>query len=312
MGLLSKSKTSSQSLTNGADDTASTTTTPPDYSAKVVLLGDSSVGKTSLALRFVNGSFHPFQEPTIGASFLSKTLRVDPSVPMDQVATVFANAEEEEVNEDEGEASSSSNPASTSLSSSSSISPPPAESASAATTTAANADTTTKTNTRSSPTSKSVLLKIWDTAGQERYQSLTPLYFRGATAALLVYDVSKFHSYHTLARWVRELKQFGPSNGILLTVVGNKADLAHEMRSVDPDEAREFAKSIGAVYMETSAKNEINVDQVFQELARRIVVEATSSSSVVNNGANDNNSAVGGAVDLAATADSEKTRSRCC
>jgi Ras-related protein Rab-2A len=284
MGLLSKSKGKTRGRSEQEDVMA---TQPPDYSAKVVLLGDSSVGKTSLALRFVNGSFHPFQEPTIGASFLSKTLRVDPSAPMETFAT-FANVEEAEEQEQncDGESSSS----------------PPLESSSSS---------STATNTAAvaavSPTSKSVLLKIWDTAGQERYQSLTPLYFRGATAALLIYDVSKFHSYHTLSRWVRELKQFGPPN-ILLTVVGNKADLAHEIRNVDQNEAREFAKSIGAVYMETSAKNNINVDQLFQELARRVVME----SSPINNDANSSNNAGDGAVDLSATADSEHTRSKCC
>jgi small GTP-binding protein len=299
MGLLSKNKNKTKTSPSDSD----TTTTTPDYSAKLVLLGDSSVGKTSLALRFVNGSFHPFQEPTIGASFLSKTLRVDPSAsvlfPMEEnhIASSIVNAEEDN---DDGEMESSSSPESSS--SSSPLSRPSENVSSSAA--AINPDA------RSPTATKSVLLKIWDTAGQERYQSLTPLYFRGATAALLVYDVSKFHSYHTLSRWVRELKQFGPPN-ILLTVVGNKTDLAHEMRNVDQHEAREFAKSIGAVYMETSAKNGINVDEVFQELARRIVVHESSSSSSTTTGVN-NNTAVDGAVDLAATADSEYTRSTCC
>jgi small GTP-binding protein len=327
MGLLSRSSktgsTSSKTTKNKADDDLSAAAAAPDYSAKLVLLGDASVGKTSLALRFVNGSFHPFQEPTIGASFLSKTLRVDPAVvppSMDHddkfATTVFSSTppgeeeEEEDVVREASLSSSSSTPAPSSSTS------PAVESAAATATATANNNNNT-TNTRRSPTSKTVLLKIWDTAGQERYQSLTPLYFRGATAALLVYDVSKYHSFHTLSRWVRELKQFGGpqlhSNGgngsILLTVVANKADLAHEMRSVDIDEARAFAKSIGAVYMETSAKNDINVHLVFQELARRIVMEAEASAN------NDDTTAAavdGGALDLAATTESEYTRSKCC
>lgn len=37
----------------------------------------------------------------------------------------------------------------------------------------------------------SLRFEIWDTAGQEKYHSVTPLYYRGAHAALLVYDISK-------------------------------------------------------------------------------------------------------------------------
>lgn len=44
---------------------------------KMVLLGESAVGKSSLVLRFVKGQFHEYQESTIGAAFLTQTVNVD-------------------------------------------------------------------------------------------------------------------------------------------------------------------------------------------------------------------------------------------
>lgn len=179
------------------------------HTVKLVLLGDSGVGKTSIALRFVHDSYHPFVEATIGATYLSRNVALP--------------------EEEEDGTSSSSSPR------------------------------------------KAVELKIWDTAGQERYQSLTPLYFRGAGAALLVYDVTKLHSYQTLQRWVRELKHTGPEH-VLLTIVGNKSDLSTE-RTVSREDAEVYAESIGAVYMEVSAKTGDNVRAVFDDIAVRVSQE---------------------------------------
>eukprot|EP00977_Amphora_coffeiformis_P012986 scaffold3330_cov164-Amphora_coffeaeformis.AAC.18 len=177
------------------------------HTVKLVLLGDSGVGKTSVALRFVHNSYHPFVEATIGATYLSRNVALPGG--------------------DEQRSSSSSR--------------------------------------------KAVELKIWDTAGQERYQSLTPLYFRGSGAALLVYDITKLHSYQTLQRWVRELKHTGPEN-VLLTIVGNKSDLSQD-RTVLREDAEAYAESIGAVYMEVSAKTGENVAEVFDNIAIRVSQE---------------------------------------
>jgi len=52
---------------------------------KLVLLGDASVGKSCIAVRFVRGDFFEFQEPTIGAAFMTQTL----NVPSKQVIVKF-------------------------------------------------------------------------------------------------------------------------------------------------------------------------------------------------------------------------------
>lgn len=40
-----------------------------------------------------------------------------------------------------------------------------------------------------------VKFEIWDTAGQERYHSLAPMYYRGAAAAIIVYDITSSVRY---------------------------------------------------------------------------------------------------------------------
>lgn len=69
--------------------------------------------------------------------------------------------------------------------------------------------------------------QIWDTAGQEKYHSLAPMYYRGAGAAIVVYDITKMHSFRTLKEWVNELQAQGPQD-IAIAIAGNKRDLESE------------------------------------------------------------------------------------
>ncbi|KAL1475881.1 hypothetical protein MTO96_019104 [Rhipicephalus appendiculatus] len=65
---------------------------------------------------------------------------------------------------------------------------------------------------------------IWDTAGQERYRALAPMYYRGAGAAVIVYDITSMESFNAVQSWVRELQLHGDPN-IALGIAGNKCDL---------------------------------------------------------------------------------------
>ena len=160
---------------------------------KVVLLGESAVGKSSLVLRFVKREFHEFQESTIGAAFLTQTVQID--------------------------------------------------------------DTTVK-------------FEIWDTAGQERYHSLAPMYYRGAQAALIVYDITSRDSFLKAQNWVRELQRQASTN-IVIALVGNKLDLASK-RAVQNSEAKSYADDNNLLFMETSAKTAVNVVEVFTAIATRL------------------------------------------
>lgn len=189
-----------------------------EQSVKVVLLGESGVGKSSLALRFVTEKFRPYSEATIGASFMSKSITF------------------------------SSEPTSTQQ----------------------QQDASPKKQSTSFGTQQQrhIGFKIWDTAGQEKYRSLAPMYYRGASAAILVYDITNPSSFAALKDWASELKQNGPSD-LVLVVCGNKLDLI-DYRLVGRSVGEEYAAGIGAMYVEASAKEGKGVEDMFTDVARRV------------------------------------------
>ena len=100
------------------------------------------------------------------------------------------------------------------------------------------------------------------------------MYYRGAQAAIVVFNVTSQGSFEGAKSWVKELQRKAPPE-LVIAIVGNKCDLTD--RKVNPEEAREFAASIKnsltnaeAFYMETSAKNNVCVADVFQEVAKRV------------------------------------------
>ena len=113
-----------------------------------------------------------------------------------------------------------------------------------------------------------VKFEIWDTAGQERYHSLAPMYYRGAAAAIVVYDIQSQSSFARAKSWVRELQR-QPNAALVMALAGNKADL-EEGRQVEDAEARAYAEENGLFFMETSAKTAANVNDLFYEIARKL------------------------------------------
>ncbi|RQM18030.1 hypothetical protein DD237_001870 [Peronospora effusa] len=173
---------------------------------KLVLLGDTAVGKSCLVVRFVRDEFFEFQEPTIGAAFLTQTVGLEDGL--------------------------------------------------------------------------TVKFEIWDTAGQgkfvqyksqcvqERYRSLAPMYYRGAAAAIVVYDVTNKDSFTGAKSWVKELQRRGDPN-VVIALAGNKADL-EARRNVEFEEAHQYAEDNDILHMETSAKTAVNVKDLFVAIAKRL------------------------------------------
>ncbi|KAG8758225.1 hypothetical protein FRC14_000472 [Serendipita sp. 396] len=81
-----------------------------------------------------------------------------------------------------------------------------------------------------------VKLQIWDTAGQERFRSLAPIYYRGANAAIIMYDLTRLESFNDVRIWIEELKK-NCDPDLLIYIVGSKADLVSQ-RQVTPDHVR--------------------------------------------------------------------------
>ena len=115
---------------------------------------------------------------------------------------------------------------------------------------------------------RAVTLEIWDTAGQERYESLAPMYYRRAQAAIVVYDITNPGTFQRAKMWVNELRERG-SLDVVIALAGNKADLT-DKRMVDYKEADAYAKENSLLLMETSAKTAMNVNEIFQAVAETI------------------------------------------
>ena len=172
---------------------------PRETRVKLVLLGDTGVGKSAIVVRFVQGEFSNESKVTVCAAFLAKALRI-PESP-----GVLA---------------------------------------------------------------KAVKFEIWDTAGQERYASLAPLYYRGAGAAVVVYDITSTASFEKARFWVKELQKHASPN-INMVLVGNKKDL-ETRRAVRREDARAFANENGmAMECEASALSGDGVIEIFKAVAMR-------------------------------------------
>jgi len=172
---------------------------------KIVVLGESGVGKTSLLLRYVENKFTIATKSTIGSDFLSKEIEVD---------------------------------------------------------------------------GKPITLQIWDTAGQERFQGLGNSFYRGADGVIFVFDVTRKKSFDELPAWKKSfLIQIGQeaNENFPMLILANKVDL--DDRQVSKTEARDWCTEQGVQMYETSAKEAINVDKAFEEIAR-IALSRTKEDDV--------------------------------
>ena len=115
---------------------------------------------------------------------------------------------------------------------------------------------------------KSISFDIWDTAGQELYRAVAKNFYLNASIGILVYDIRRKQSFESIKNyWYEQLKESGEEN-MILGIAGNKCDLFEE-EDVSEQEGRNFAKSIGAVFKLTSCKENIGVDELFQECGKK-------------------------------------------
>lgn len=173
-----------------------------DYMFKLLIIGNSSVGKTSFLFRYADDSFTSAFVSTVGIDF--------------KVKTVFRN-------------------------------------------------------------DKRVKLQIWDTAGQERYRTITTAYYRGAMGFILMYDITNEESFNAVQDWVTQIKTYSWDNAQVV-LVGNKCDMPNE-RVVAAERGKQFADHLGLEFFETSAKENVNVKQVFDSLVDNICQKMSENLS---------------------------------
>ncbi|RLN74275.1 hypothetical protein BBJ28_00006221 [Nothophytophthora sp. Chile5] len=131
---------------------------------------------------------------------------------------------------------------------------------------------------------KKIKMTIWDTAGQERFRTLTSSYYRGAQGIVLVvglshmcgivsylaavYDVARRDTFENLDLWLQEVEVYSPAGGrdVVKLLVGNKID---KERVVSRREAEDWARSKGMLFVESSAKTKIGIQQVFNEVVQK-------------------------------------------
>jgi small GTP-binding protein len=114
---------------------------------------------------------------------------------------------------------------------------------------------------------KKIEIQIWDTAGQEQFRSLSPVYYRNASAAILVYDISDQLSFSDLPTWVNEFRSAAESDAIIM-IAGNKADLTDVQ--VAEETARAWADAHGFPLALTSAKTGDGIQRLFENLAEQL------------------------------------------
>jgi small GTP-binding protein len=117
--------------------------------------------------------------------------------------------------------------------------------------------------------STNVNLQIWDTAGHERFRSLAPMFYRGATCALLVYAIIDEASFSDVKSWADEIKQQTDSAPKLF-LVGNKSDLETQ-RAVTTARGEALATELDACFCEVSARTGNGIDELFVRVAEEVV-----------------------------------------
>ncbi|XP_038057642.1 ras-related protein Rab-13-like isoform X2 [Patiria miniata] len=125
-----------------------------------------------------------------------------------------------------------------------------------------------------------IKMQLWDTSGQERFRSMTQAYYRGAAGVMIVYDVTEETTLHGLTSWLEDVKKYAPED-VDIIILGNKSDVV-EQRVVSKEAGEEFAKNQGLKFFETSANDNTNIMEAFEEMAVLLASKITATRKRVN------------------------------
>lgn len=113
-----------------------------------------------------------------------------------------------------------------------------------------------------------------------RFRSITSSYYRSAHGVIIVYDITKRNTFLSLQKWINEVRNYTASN-VVCALVGNKCDLTEE-REVSTEEAEEVCNLIPEILfqIETSAKENTNVECAFARIAEELMVRRRFESKI--------------------------------
>ena len=119
-----------------------------------------------------------------------------------------------------------------------------------------------------------IYLEIWDTSGSERYKSLLPMYYRSADVVLICIDLStQIENKSKLDIWINEIDEIIDISSKIVYIVGTKSDIGDDV--CRQNLMVELKKYPEFVYMETSAKDDMNISRLFNDCAKEIVKKQT-------------------------------------
>lgn len=128
-----------------------------------------------------------------------------------------------------------------------------------------------------------IRLQLWDIAGQERYGNMTRVYYKEAVGAFIVFDVTRRNTFESVANWKTDLDgkvQLPDGSQIPCVLLANKCDQQKEGLVTNPVKMDEYCRQNGfASWFETSARDNINIDEAAKALVEKILEKDT----VINN-----------------------------
>ena len=127
---------------------------------------------------------------------------------------------------------------------------------------------------------KSLRLNIWDTCGQEQYRTINQMFVENSKMALLVYDVTDRETFEELKKYWYHYITDSLEEEVIIGIAGNKCDL-YEEEQVKMEEGKEYAQLIGAVFKETTAKNDEAITELIELMAKKYI-DCNSISNEVN------------------------------
>ena len=172
---------------------------------KVALIGDSSTGKTSILLRFIDDCFKEDTKSTIGVDFKIVSFELEKKV--------YAK------------------------------------------------------------------MQIWDTCGSERFKSLTSSFIKTCSAFILVFDLTRPNTFKSIDNWIKIIKENTTPKFLIL--IGNKKDLT-ELRAIEKSLILQYCRKHMFNYLEISARNNINIEKMFKEVAFQLYMNHKKSEKKLN------------------------------